>query len=152
MGHPSDLLSGYLDGALSPEDAAGVAAHLAECAECRGILDDLQAVRSLLHAVPHRAPPPSLLPRTLARLDVRPRSSRRLGRWLAAAAAAAAAGWLLLQVRVLPAPDADRSVSAWYVHQHAVFAAAHPMADLTLAYLGTLPDEFHRFRRGEEGR
>src|SRR5438552_2777524 len=66
MPHLTDQLSAYLDGTLTPEDAAAVASHLAECAECRGTLDDLQAVRNLLHTVPSRAPHPSLLPRTLA--------------------------------------------------------------------------------------
>ncbi len=144
MRHLSDRLSGYLDGTLTPEEAAAVAAHLAECAECRGILDDLQAVRSLLRAVPHRAPPPSLLPRTLARLEALSSSRGRRRPWLVAAATAAVAGWLLFQVRIPPAPDSDRSAGAWYFHQHAAFAAAHPMADLTLAYLGMLPDEVHR--------
>jgi len=65
MPHLTDQLSAYLDGILTPEDAAAVASHLAECAECRGTLDDLQAVRNLLHTVPSRAPHPSLLPRKL---------------------------------------------------------------------------------------
>jgi len=55
MPHLTDQLSAYLDGILTPEDAAAVASHLAECAECRGTLDDLQAVRNLLHTVPSRA-------------------------------------------------------------------------------------------------
>lgn len=36
MPHLTDQLSAYLDGILTPEDAAAVASHLAECAECRG--------------------------------------------------------------------------------------------------------------------
>jgi predicted anti-sigma-YlaC factor YlaD len=151
MRHLSDRLSGYLDGTLTSDEAAAVAAHLAECAECRGILDDLQAVRSLLRTVPHRAPPPSLLPRTLARVGAAS-PPRRRPYWLVAAATAAVAGWLVLQVRVLPSPEADRSVTAWYLQQHAAFASVHPMADLTLAYLGgVLTDERHRGRMAGEG-
>jgi len=140
MPHLTDQLSAYLDGTLTPEDAAAVASHLAECAECRGTLDDLQAVRNLLHTVPSRAPHPSLLPRTLAGLGGA--AHRRATPWWMIAAAGTALGLaLLLQVRLLPAPHPDRAAGLWYFQQHAVFAAAHPMSDVALAsYLsGVLP-------------
>src|SRR2546427_9391990 len=102
----TDQLSAYLAGILTPEEAAAVASHLAECAECRGTLDDLQAVRNLLRAVPDRAPHPSLLPRTLARVGA---AHRKVApRWMIAAAGAAVGLALLLQVRLLPTPHTDR--------------------------------------------
>lgn len=145
MPHLTDQLTAYLDGTLTPEDAAAVAAHLAECAECRGTLDDLQAVRNLLHSVSDRAPHPSLLPRTLARIGAATRRSA-VPRWIATLAAAAAAVALLLQIRLLPSPHPDRAAGIGYFQQHAEFAVLHPMADLALAsYLGsTLPYELLR--------
>ncbi len=37
-------LSAYLDGELSPDERARVDAHVAACAECRVVLDDLKAI------------------------------------------------------------------------------------------------------------
>src|SRR5690348_258115 len=37
-------LSAALDGELSPEERAEVDRHLHDCAECRGVLNDLQAL------------------------------------------------------------------------------------------------------------
>jgi len=145
MLHLTDQLSAYLDGTLTPEEAAAVASHLAECAECRGTLDDLQAVRNLLRVVPDRAPHPSLLPRTLARVGAAPHR-KAAPRWMIAAAGAAVGLALLLQVRLLPTPHTDRAAGIWYFQQHAVFAAAHPMTDVALAsYLSSvLPYEVLR--------
>jgi len=145
MPHLTDQLSAYMDGTLTPEEAAAIASHLAECAECRGTLDDLQAVRNLLRAVPDRAPHPSLLPRTLAGVDASVR--RKVApRWMIAAAGAAVGLALLLQVRLLPTSHSDRATGTWYFQQQAVFAAAHPMADVALAsYLSSvLPYEVRR--------
>ena len=41
----TDLLSGYLDEDLPREQAQSLEAHLAGCAECRAVLDDLRQVR-----------------------------------------------------------------------------------------------------------
>ena len=138
MPHLTDQLTAYLDGTLTPEEAAAVAAHLAECAECRGTLDDLQAVRNLLRAVSSRAPHPSLLPRTLARIDAAARRSAA-PRWIIAIAAVAGAAALLMQVRLLPSPHPDRAAGIWYFQQHAEFTVLHPMGDLALAsYLSSM--------------
>jgi anti-sigma factor RsiW len=42
--HPTDALSDYLDRELAPARRAAVEAHLAGCAECSGILEELRAV------------------------------------------------------------------------------------------------------------
>lgn len=136
MPHLSETLTAYLDGILTPEEAAGIAAHLAECAECRATLDDLRAIRDLVHIVRRPQPHPALLSRTLARMP-NVTTRRSIPRWAIAAATMAVGLLLLLQLRLPPAP---RRVSpAWYFQQHAVFTTAHPMADVTLtSYLSSV--------------
>ncbi|MBU2502552.1 zf-HC2 domain-containing protein [bacterium] len=45
-------LAGFLDGDLRPEETAGIAAHLARCAECAGELEREQALRQSLGSAP----------------------------------------------------------------------------------------------------
>jgi anti-sigma factor RsiW len=138
MLHLTDQLTAYLDGALTPEEAATVAAHLAECPECRGTLDDLQAVRNLLRTVSAQPPHPALLPRTFARLE-HVQAQRSVPRWLIATATTVAGLILLLQLRLPAAPLGNRVSALWYFQQHAAFAAVHPMADVTLtSYLSSV--------------
>jgi len=138
MLHLTDQLTAYLDGALTSEEAAAVAAHLAECPECRGTLDDLQAVRNLLRAVPPHHPHPALLPHTFARLE-HVEARRSVPRWLIATATTVAGIALLLQLRLPAAPLGNRVSALWYFQQQAAFAAVHPMADVTLtSYLSSV--------------
>lgn len=54
-------LSDYLDGRLSSDEASDVAAHLACCDECRGVVEDLQAVEDELRSeMAEVEPPPGL--------------------------------------------------------------------------------------------
>ena len=143
MHHLSDELTAYLDGTLTAEEASVVAAHLAECTECRATLDDLLAVRSLLHTVPPIPPHPAVLSRTLARIAL-VETRQRVPGWLIAVATTAVGIALVLQLRVPTAPPQGTRVSPlWYFQQQAEFAAAHPMADVTLtSYLSSaLPYE-----------
>lgn len=143
MLHLSHELTAYLDGTLTAEEASIVAAHLAECTECRATLDDLRAVRSLLRTVPPIPLHPATLSRTLARIAL-VETRQTVPRWLIAAATMAAGIALLLQLRVPTAPPQNNRVSPlWYFQQQAEFAAAHPMADVTLtSYLSSaLPYE-----------
>lgn len=43
--HMGERLSGYLDGELTQQERQRVELHLADCAECRGLLDELSALR-----------------------------------------------------------------------------------------------------------
>lgn len=94
-------------GRLEPDVAAGVAAHLDGCAECRHIARELEAVAELLRHVDvsrleDRPPlPDGLEQRTMARIR---RIRRR--RWAAAAAGVAAAAAVALAVLVWPRPPA----------------------------------------------
>lgn len=55
-------LSEYLDGELSDVDREGVEAHLPECSECRGVLEELRAVAAHAGALEHRPPTGDLWP------------------------------------------------------------------------------------------
>ncbi len=141
--HLSDELTAYLDGTLTAEEASVVAAHLAECTECRVTLDDLRAVRRLLRTAPPISAHPAALSRTVTRI-AQVETRQTVPRWLIAAGTIAAGIALLLQLRVPTAPAQSNRVSPlWYFQQQAEFAAAHPMADVTLtSYLSSaLPYE-----------
>lgn len=43
--HPTDELSGYVDGEVSSTRMAEIAAHVAECADCAKVVVDLHAAR-----------------------------------------------------------------------------------------------------------
>jgi anti-sigma factor RsiW len=50
-------LSDYADGQLAPDARAAVRAHLAECADCSGVLADLQRLTATAHALGPVPPP-----------------------------------------------------------------------------------------------
>lgn len=61
--HPkSETLSEYMDGELTPRDAAELEAHLAECAGCSALLRELERVQSQAKALPDRFPTRDLWP------------------------------------------------------------------------------------------
>jgi hypothetical protein len=99
--HDQSQLGPYVLGALGPDEARAVEQHLAECADCRREVAELQETKDLLGEVPPEAfldgPPDDgdlVLQRALrAAREAEPRPaaeqlSRRL-RWVPAAAAAA---------------------------------------------------------------
>jgi anti-sigma factor RsiW len=51
-----ELVTDYLEGALSDEERARFEAHLAECDGCTGYLEDMRGLIGTLHATP--TPPP----------------------------------------------------------------------------------------------
>ncbi len=130
MRHPQDLLSGYVDGALSAHEAAEVAAHLAECPACRETVSDLRALRRLLAAAKPPDPDPQLLPRLL-RTDPRPpRPLLHGGRWLAVAGATALLAVASARVSHLP-PGSGGAVRE--LREHARLATHTPLRDVGLA-------------------
>lgn len=65
--HVKDLLSGYLDEALSGEERGRVDAHLAACKGCREELDGLRGISKMLASLPKKDLPPGFLTRLNAR-------------------------------------------------------------------------------------
>jgi len=80
------LLAG---GELPEREREDVERHLAECAECRELVEELGGIRGLLVELSREAAPEETLEQV--RIDVRRRLANRSQRWLWAAAAAAAA-------------------------------------------------------------
>ncbi|MCS7173988.1 MAG: zf-HC2 domain-containing protein [Armatimonadetes bacterium] len=138
MRHPEDLLSAYADGVLPVEEATRIAAHLAACASCLQVVEDLLAVRALLRRVPQPHPRPESLAHALRRLEERGTQRDRARRLLLAFLTACAAALLLY----LPPPFASsRLERTAYLRHHARITLTHPMVDGALnAFLaGLLP-------------
>lgn len=131
MEHPGDLLSAYVDSALTDREATEVAAHLAECAACREAVADVRAVRRLLAAVPHPQPEPELLGRFLASAHQPPQA--RIGPWLVAAAA-----FVLVAPRIPQSPVTFPSLMD-DLQDHARLTAHNPLREVGLdSFLSTL--------------
>lgn len=52
----TDRLSGYIDGDLTSDERTAVEAHLAECGECRRVLEEVRAVVAAAAGLPERQP------------------------------------------------------------------------------------------------
>ncbi len=85
--HP--LLPLYLDGSLSPREAARVEAHLKDCADARRELDELKRLREIMVALPEPKLPHDLHQRIMARVQGRPLPRRPF--WVLPAGAMAVA-------------------------------------------------------------
>lgn len=89
-GHLVEKLSPYLDGELSPNEAAAVQAHLRDCADCSLQLEGLAAVDDLARGLAVEAPGgyfDSFPARLREKLPARAPAPRRLPLWTLAAAA-----------------------------------------------------------------
>jgi anti-sigma factor (TIGR02949 family) len=88
-----ERVTGFVDGELDAEAAAGVAAHLDACAACRAQADEERSLRARLRALPAPEAPVGLEARVLSRI-ARPSVVARAVRWaLPAAAVLAVALW-----------------------------------------------------------
>ena len=85
--HLGDVISGLLDGELSPAEAEAAQAHLAGCPGCAAELAAVAQARDQLRALPLLSPPFGLYERLLRRPAP---AGRRVGLGLLAASAAAA--------------------------------------------------------------
>lgn len=63
MDHIRDLLSPYIDGALSAEERSRAEGHLSSCADCRRELSELRAASRMVASLPKAEPPPGFLAR-----------------------------------------------------------------------------------------
>ncbi len=54
--HPQEQISAFVDGELDARQSESVARHLAGCAECTTLLEELREARAMLSALPREAP------------------------------------------------------------------------------------------------
>lgn len=98
----AERLAAYVDGALEPEEAAGVVMHLADSPEDRDHVEQLVALNALLaaaYAAPLAEPVPARIrqviePRRVIPFVPRRRAGAVVGALLAAAASVALVAWL----------------------------------------------------------
>jgi len=135
-----DLLSAYADGEVTDEQRALVEARLAESPSLRAVLEEIEAARAAVRALPQRDAPPEFWARILdgTGLDaddvVAPTTtgdapapvvsleahrSRRLSRWVAVAGGAAAAA-VIAAVVLVPSPKQVDPPVASFTDAHAV--------------------------------
>lgn len=105
MTHPSELISAYLDGELSGEEARRLTAHLASCGRCAVEMEETQRVRAAIRSLPVLDLPVGLVPEADA--EVVPLHRHR-GVWVGAAAAVVAA---VIAIAALLAPPPGSSVT-----------------------------------------
>lgn len=117
--HPqAEEAARYVLGQLSPPARAAFEAHLAQSAELRALVQEVEeGIEALAHAVPQRPPPPQLwtpieqaIAREAERKIVKPQFWSRWWQYGAAAAAACVLGWLGFMLGVRQA--ADRATTA----------------------------------------
>src|SRR5213083_431027 len=115
----------YHDGELTPADRGAVESHLAECAECRELLDELRDLSAMFSAAAMAQMPESSRNRLYGvwwkSRSNSDRSVRRITGWLTAAAAAVLAIGLLRAPG--QAPAASARVDAWELEASAVAPA-----------------------------
>lgn len=115
--HPHELISAYLDGAVSESERRFVEAHLDACEACRNLLEDLRVLARAVPEVATPTVPDGLAEKIGARVDAaapRRRARIRFAVPLAAAATLAAVA-LITTIQMHdrgpqhpPAPAADR--------------------------------------------
>ena len=142
--HLGDVLSGLLDGELSPSAEGSARRHLASCEQCSAHLEDVRTARAWVRALPAAEPPFGFLERLVLdpAVTAGPRAwgSRRVALAALAGSAAAAVGLLGL------APPRDTPVSpsvGRFVEAHATGASLSGDPLSRLAPIG-VPITFRR--------
>ncbi len=104
--HPQGtVLQAYFDDELTKGEAAPVAAHIADCAECRQVLTELATVQAVLAGEAPMAAPGPVWPGVLAELNQK--KSQRFGPMFACGTAAACAAGIVLGIFVGASEDRD---------------------------------------------
>ncbi|MBO9403578.1 MAG: zf-HC2 domain-containing protein [Thermomicrobium sp.] len=149
------LLSLYLDGELSAEDERRLRAHLAECTDCRRLLEDYRALRERIRRLPPVPPPPQHLRDDLwQRIAADERQHRRTQRFHLAVASSALGVIVLLVAllsaslgyqriqppRVIASSPAASSQQLWPIYQPIEIVFSKPMnEESVLANLRIVP-------------
>jgi anti-sigma factor RsiW len=160
-----DLLSAYADGEVTAEQRALVEARLEESPSLRALLEEIEAARDAVRALPMRDAPPEFWARildgteldaddVLAPVDdvdaeapapvvsLESRRAHRLTRWVAVAGGAAAAA-VIAAIVLVPSPKRVDPPVASFTDAHAVRDSLNSDAVTSLAPLA-LQAGFHR--------
>jgi anti-sigma factor RsiW len=158
-----DLLSAYADGEVTPEQRALVEARLAQSPSLRAVLEEIEAARDAVRALPMRDAPPEfwarfldgtgldaddvLVPDSVADADaalpapvveLESRRGNRLTRWVAVAGGAAAAA-VVAAIVLVPSPKRVDPPVASFTDAHAVRDSLNSDAVTSLAPLALQP-------------
>lgn len=131
-----------MDAALGRSVSAPLAAHLAACAACRGDLEALRARAARLDAgvrqLVRSNPPPSLVPRTLSAIPLRPKSRRIRLAWAAAALIGLGGALAVRRHRAEETrlADAARAVGTWTSPTRSLLPAPSPPEPVEVPRLG----------------
>lgn len=93
-----ELISAAVDGTLTEAETARLQSHLAQCADCRSLLRDMQDLHAALRSLPTEEPPNHLTGRILSALagdNVTPLPARRSMGWKRWASSAAVIALIL---------------------------------------------------------
>jgi hypothetical protein len=133
----TDRLSEYLDDELDARERSEIEAHLAECASCRTILDELRGVVSRAQAVTDRGPGQDLWPGIAQRIAATGGTRRYTFSLPQLAAAGIAlmvlsggAVWMLRQQATPPAAPATQTTVTQTTVTETAPSAAIPVLDL----------------------
>jgi anti-sigma factor (TIGR02949 family) len=121
------LIDAYVDDELSPEDAASLAAHLEACALCRNQLQEREALRRVLHAVPAYQAPERLRAAVMAAGTQR--AGRRARIWAVAAALVALLGGVQM-LSTYRTSRATATIADALVGRHVSAMARQPLVDV----------------------
>lgn len=100
MTHPSELISAYLDGEVSPAEKSELVSHLSSCGRCAAEMEEIQRVRAAIRSLPVLELPAEIFAEIGSDADVAPLQRNR-GVWVGAAAAVVA---LVIAVAALVTP------------------------------------------------
>jgi anti-sigma factor RsiW len=123
--HPGDVLSAYVDGALTEDQAAAVAAHLDRCPACAAERDEVADARRILRSLPLIEPPPGVLvPAPAVHL------ADAISAWLDRELDAVAAEGVAAHLDACPACAAERDEVAWARDRVRLLPPVEPPASL----------------------
>lgn len=123
LNHPEhERLQALVEDSLEPADAAVVQSHLADCARCRGEVEELRSLFAMLSALPHHAPAGGFADRVMARVRVRRPWFVRVEEWLQRLAPKTTRGWAVAAAMVGLPVTATTALIWWLMSRPGVTA------------------------------
>jgi hypothetical protein len=140
--HRSEVLSALLDNDLEPETKQEVESHVAACADCRQVLEELRALRSATAELEQLEPSPE----TWYAIRRRVAPARRLRSVWIWAGAATAAAVVLVAVLTVGRPGPARAPAGFAAMATAVPEVSRGLGDEYDSYLHGIDDALDEIR------